>query len=93
MAGILFYMYNITDFTLKRYGRTVKANSLLDINRVGREYQQRYSWYYGYNSYTNDGPLVCHTVEPHCCRNVDDPIENEENGEWFYPDGHVRIIF
>ena len=32
---------------------------------------------------------MCHTEIPNCCRDVDDPFENEENGEWFYPDGQV----
>ncbi len=74
------------DFTLKRYGRRLLANSAIDISRVGRELN---SWWYRYTTYTNEGPLVCHTEIPNCCRDVDDPFENEENGEWFYPDGQV----
>ncbi len=78
----------VIDFTLKRYGRRVLANSVIDISRVGREYRSYYSWS-SRTSYTNEGPLVCHTEIPNCCRDVDDPFENEENGEWFYPDGQV----
>ncbi|XP_064390709.1 sushi, von Willebrand factor type A, EGF and pentraxin domain-containing protein 1-like [Halichondria panicea] len=79
---------NALDFTLKRYGGRVLANSVIDISRVGREYRPYYYYYYR-TTYTNEGPLVCHTETPNCCRDVDDPFENEENGEWFYPDGQV----
>ncbi len=77
------------DFTLKRYGRRVIANSVIDIGRVGRAYVSYSYWYGSRTYYTNEGPLVCHTENPNCCRDVDDPVENEENGEWFYPDGQV----
>lgn len=65
-------------------------NSVLNINTVGRQYTTRSSWSsYRRTVYTNDGPLVCRTEETNCCRDVDDPIDNEERGEWFYPDGQV----
>ncbi len=81
---------HLIDFTLKRYGRRVLANSVIDISRVGREYRSYYYYYWNSRTaYTNEGPLVCHTEVPNCCRDVDDPFENEENGEWFYPDGQV----
>ncbi|XP_064387977.1 uncharacterized protein LOC135336177 [Halichondria panicea] len=88
LIGSCILSVNGLDFTLKRYGRRVLANSVIDINRVGREYLS-YSYYDYGRTYTNEGPLVCHTEIPNCCRDVDDPLENEENGEWFYPDGQV----
>ena len=32
---------------------------------------------------------MCHTNNPTCCRASDDPVDHEETGEWYYPDGTV----
>ena len=59
-------------------------NSVINVNRIGRQYSSYYRWY---GSYTAEGPLVCQTNNPTCCRAVDDPIDHEESGDWYYPDG------